>query len=315
MKIFVTGGAGFLGTALVSRLLSAGHQVAVYDNLAVGSEPPSEHHDLTFFQSDILDEGQLHSAMDSFHPESVVHLAALHFIPACNARPVETQRINVEGTLRVMLAATRTQSVKSVVFASSGAVYGRDDAFHQETDPLAPTDIYGLSKMLGEQVVRHYADLHGIAAISLRFANLFGPGETNPHVLPEIIRQLQKGATLQLGRTDTFRDFLYVDDAASMVEQAILHAETTGDSDVFNAGSGVEHSIAEVLTEIEALVGSPLCVNSVSDRIRPGERIHLRLDRAHWERVFGQTKHTGLQDGLLRTLAAYGIPATTGTAA
>ncbi|WP_263417251.1 NAD-dependent epimerase/dehydratase family protein [Terriglobus albidus] len=308
MKFFVSGGAGFLGSAVTRSLLQSGHTVLVYDDLSCGCQPPSPHTGLTFVRGDIVNTELLERTLHEFQPEGVIHLAALHFIPACNARPQHTLRINVEGTQAVMLACLRTISVRGVVFASSGAVYGPDDRWHVEDEPFEPTDVYGLSKVLGEQVVRHYTAEGNFGAASLRFANLYGPGETNPHVIPEIVRQVRPGSTLELGRIDTYRDFLYIEDAARCVLAALNLVIREQTYQVFNAASGIEYSIREILQEIEEIVGYPLPVQTAPARVRRVERNHLRLDRTRLTETLQIGAGVPLQEGLRQTLQAAGVP-------
>src|ERR1043165_795863 len=159
MRIAVIGGAGFAGSHLVSALLALKNDVLVYDNhfAREGRARLPWLDRVDAVEADVTDGMKLHNELLRFAPDVICHLAALHYIPYCDQHPAETLRTNVEGTLNVMLAAEEIKLLKAVLFASSVAVYAPTDAYHKETDPLEPYDIYGLSKKLAEQVVEQYA--------------------------------------------------------------------------------------------------------------------------------------------------------------
>jgi UDP-glucose 4-epimerase len=214
LNIAVIGGAGFLGYHLVNNLLQKGHRVLVYDNLFAGRRRCDLPwiNQVDFVEGDILNSALLHASLRDFSTHVIYHLAAIHYIPYCNERPADAMRVNVEGTLNVVLAARQLPSVTGLVFASSVALYSLSDRTHLETDQPSPSDIYGLTKMLGEQVVRQYAIEGGFNSLCVRLTNLYGPHETNPHVIPTILKQVANGTDqIKLGRLDTYRDFFSVD--------------------------------------------------------------------------------------------------------
>ena len=307
MRIAVTGGAGFVGTHLVCALLECGHTVLVYDNLFSGRKLKTMVgvNNLQFEQADVTDGRRLRIEFAAFRPEIIFHLAALHYIPYCDQHPEEALRVNLEGTLNLMLAASETRSVKAVLFASSVAVYPPTDHCHAESDPVGPCDIYGLTKWLGEQVVDHYAREAHLAHLSLRFSNLYGPGETNPHVIPAVLEQLLQGEdTLHLGRTDPCRDFLYVEDLVEALLAAIpvvLREEAHG---ALNLGPGREASVADAVRILGELSGRSVRVLQDETRVRAVERMHLRADIAAAQRLLGWTPRHDLQAGLAKTFAA-----------
>jgi UDP-glucose 4-epimerase len=307
MRIAVVGGAGFVGAHLVSALLHQAHDVLVFDNLFCGRrrQDLAWLNQVQFCQADITDGCRLAADLHSFRPEIAVHLAALHYIPYCDQHPAETLRVNVEGTLNVMLAATQIPGLKGVLYASSVAVYPPTDRCHEETDPPGPCDIYGLSKWLGEQIVEQYARQAQIAHLSLRFSNLYGPAETNSHVIPAVLGQLwEEDSTLRLGRTDTCRDFLYIEDLVRALTAAISLVAYEEVHGVLNLGPGKEWSVGEVVEVLGELSGRRLRVACDPGRVRNVDRLHLRANIERARKLLGWGPSCDLRAGLAKVYAA-----------
>ena len=306
MRISIIGGAGFVGAHLVPALLGQRHQIQVYDNLFSRGQRAdlSWRSDVRFAHADITDGRRLQAELSDFDPEVIFHLAALHYIPYCDRHPEEVMRVNVEGTLQVMLAAKKAPALKGLVFASSVAVYAGDDIVHRESDVPRPSDIYGLTKLLGEQVVEQYAQELKASHLSLRLANIYGAGETNPHVIPEVLQQLLSGCeTLHLGCTDRCRDFLYIDDLVEALVAAIPVAASQNLHETVNVGPGREWAVRDAIDILCQLSGKRVQVIRDSGRVRQGERMHLRV---HIERacqlLSWEPKHD-LHAGLKKTFA------------
>jgi UDP-glucose 4-epimerase len=187
-RVLATGGAGFIGSHLVDSLLDSGQEVLVVDNFSLGRR---EHLDrarasgrLTVVDGDIRSKEDLRPVAD-FAPDTVFHMAALHFIPYCNAHPAEALEVNVLG-LDTVIRSVRGACVKTFVFPSSGAIYGFGTGRGQSPRPR-PDEVYGISKWIGEQVMaRFHDDRPGARTVIARLFNTYGPRETNPHVLPDI---------------------------------------------------------------------------------------------------------------------------------
>lgn len=276
MKVLVTGGAGFIGSALVEKLVAQGHTVSALDDLSFGRAEHLDGMDVTLHTVDIRDAVAVEAAVRAEAPDAVMHLAAIHFIPYCNQHPYEATDINVRGTMNV-LDACQAAGVGNVFFASTAAVYPIADEPHQETDTPGPSDVYGLSKLIGERLCSEFHLKTGAKVSVGRFFNAFGPNETNPHLIPEIVGQVADGARdVNLGNLDPKRDFIHTSDIADAVILLTL-GEGSGLRTV-NIGSGEEWSVREVIETIERHLGDSIRIHVDPARVRKVERMHLRAD-------------------------------------
>ncbi|MBV8080630.1 MAG: SDR family oxidoreductase [Actinobacteria bacterium] len=279
-KVFVTGGAGFIGSHLVDRLLGAGHRVAVVDNFATGRESNLAHAagHVTLHRADI--------AADDLVPlfagaTTVFHLAGLADIVPSIERPVEYFRTNVDGTMRVMEAA-RAAGVAKVVYAASSSCYGIPDVFPtDEQAAVRPQYPYALTKYLGELTALHWGQVYGIPVVSLRLFNVYGPRSRTTGAYGAVFgvflaQKLAGKPYTVVGDGKQTRDFTYVTDVA----EAFLAAATSpAAGEIFNVGSGGTYAINELV----ALLGGD--VTYVAKR--PGEPDCTFADVRKIERVLG----------------------------
>src|SRR6478609_7035956 len=182
-KIAITGGAGFIGRSLIEHCLSFHNEVMVIDDFSFGKPEHLEHFKdkITFKHLNILSKEALKQTIIEFTPYIVFHLAALHFIPYCNQNPCETLRINVEGTASVIESCLSLPKVK-ILLASTGAIYRSiPHPLNETLEKPLPTDIYGESKYLMEELLKYYKSFSNISFIVARLFNNYGPFETNPH--------------------------------------------------------------------------------------------------------------------------------------
>ena len=277
MKILITGGAGFIGSAIVPKLQSENHEVFVYDNLSFGSRDFITVDDHHFFLGDIRDAVEVEQVFQKINPDIIVHLAAIHFIPYCNEHPFESSDINIRGTINVLEAGKKIQNLKKIIFASTAAVYPISDRAVSETDEVRPLDIYGLSKLAGEQLMQKFQLETGVDTICCRFFNAFGPNETNPHLIPEIEKQVRDGQrTIALGNLLPKRDFIHTHDMANAVS-ALINLDAKG-FDIFNLGRGIEYAVTEVVEEFEKILEQKIVIEVDPARVRKVERMHLLAD-------------------------------------
>ena len=301
--LLVTGAAGFIGSALCRRLVSDGHRVIGYDDLSRGRREflPQG---FRLVEGDIRDQARLSETIAETMPECVIHLAAMHFIPECVARPRETLDVNVEGTRRV-LESCRDRSVRTFVFASSAAVYApADGPCAEDTTPLRPLEIYGESKLAAEQLVRAFHEDTGIPASILRLFNTVGRRETNPHVIPHIFESLQTSDVIALGNITPRRDYI---DARDVAEAILAVADGSTGLQVLNVGTGVAHSVSDIVESLRRILARPITVVQETSRMRTTERMLLL---ASIEKIRGATRWTPkitLEDTLEDLVAAYGL--------
>jgi UDP-glucose 4-epimerase len=303
----VTGAAGFLGSHVVELLLQRGVAVLGLDDFSGGKRqflaPYLGHPHLTLLQQDIREVEALRRLFEQYRPVAVIHLAALHYIPACTADPVRTISLNVLGTQCVLTAARET-AVERFFFASTGDVYlPSEQPHHEERSPTGPFNIYGLSKWMGEQLVQMEGRQRPQGRFVIgRLFNLYGPRETNPHILPEILGQLRRSShqSLHLGHLWPKRDLVPVADAARAVVELMERAEV-GVTTV-NIATGVAVSMQEVVEILGQLLGRTLRVVTDPSKIRPVERPHLQADVTRLRHLLGWTPHADLVRGLAELL-------------
>lgn len=304
-RALVTGGAGFVGSSLVRTLVDHGWQVTVYDQLNPGQATflPADSPLLQLIIGDILDEACLTELLISIKPAVVFHLAAIHYIPYCNAHPLETLRVNVEGTESV-LRACAAAGVQGLVYTSTAAVYPPQAGPLSETTVPAPMDIYGYSKLFSEQLVAwHQAQTHSTAVIA-RLFNVYGPRETSRHLIPELIDQIVGGVdTVALGNLEPKRDYVHVEDVAQALFRLAIHAQSWPDTCLrVNVGTGIERSAREVLDELQQAAGRTLSVRQDPTRMRPSDRPHLQADVNNLRALLGWSPSTDFAGGLERLL-------------
>lgn len=291
MRTLITGGAGFIGSAIVPAFMREGYDVYVLDNLTFGRREFLDIADDHFFLADIRDKIAVEQILAELRPEIVIHLAAIHFIPYCNQHPFEASDINIRGTLNLLSACKNVPELKRVLFASTAAVYPIDNSPLDETHVIQPLDIYGLSKLTGEHLCREFYLETGISMIICRFFNAFGPNETNPHLIPEIERQLKNGArTIRLGNLTPKRDFIHTYDMASAVLR-LIDIRKTG-FEIFNLGRGIEYSVLEIVEAFERQLNDKIFVEVDPEKVRKVEREHLvaditKLRSTGWEPQWG----------------------------
>ena len=305
MKTLVTGGAGFIGSTLVDRLLAEGHEVDVLDDLSTGSlgnlaEARSDRtHRLRFHQIDVRD-AQIVDLVARRAPEVVFHLAGHGDVPSSVARPAFDAALNVGGTVNVVEGA-RVAGVRKVVAAVSGAMYGEVAPRllpAKESQALAPTSPYGVSSRVAVDYLGVYRRLHGLEFTALALANVYGPRQS-PHteggVVATFARRLLAGEPCTVyGDGEQTRDYLFVDDAVD----ALVRAAERGDGLVVNVGTGVETSVNDLYALMAAVAGVSRPPEGAA--ARPGEVARSALDPTRAAIQLGWRPWTGLDEGVAR---------------
>lgn len=300
-RVLVTGGAGFVGSAVVRALIRQGRKVDVVDAFYKGrKENLPDHPNVAVFEGDLTDSALIKRVFER-RPTSVIHLAAHHFIPYCISNPTETIRANVLGTQSLLEGLSLLQNVGKLVFASTAAVYAPSEQPCAEKDEIAPMDIYGVSKHVGEQLIEFHCGQNDLPYALARLFNVIGPRETNPHLVPDIIEQLDNDA-LELGNLIPRRDYIFVDDVASGLVRLL---DTDVPSGAYNVGCGVTYSVPEVVASMGRALGRELRINSVPERQRAGDRPILQSDCTKL-RQYGWSPRCNLDEALVDTLRFYG---------
>jgi len=305
-KILITGGAGFIGSEVVRKFLEVNFEVIVYDDFSWGKREFLPTHDgLTVIEGDINDTELLKKIISAHSPNYICHLAAIHFIPYCNANPIKTLIVNTVGTESV-LDACKNKNIEKVFIASSAAVYPNSELPNiEDKTEVAPIDIYGLSKMFAELLAKKFFRETHIDTIVLRIFNAIGPRETNPHVVPHIFESLKTSNCIPLGNIKPKRDYIHTRDIAEAI-YAICESDIGG-YEVFNIGSGKEYSVEEIVTMLGEILKRPLTIKQVRERMRKVERMHLLADISKIRNATGWEPKIQLHDALVDIARYYGI--------
>ena len=290
-KILITGGCGFIGSALVKKLLNYNVKILVIDNLETGNIkflPKSKK--IKFIRADISTKGNWIIKVREFSPDLVYHLAAVHFIPYCNSHWDKTILVNLLATNYILEAVGN--SIKGFVFASSAAVYSISETPHLESETLSPIDIYGLSKKWAEELLNLWVSQTGVPCKIVRLFNVYGYNETNPHLIPEIIYQKKNGDIILVGNLEPKRDYIFIDD----VINALMIITKTINSrnkvfDIYNVGTGVSYSVQEVIETLSNIINEKIKFISVSTKKRKLDRLNLlanidKLKRLGWKPTY-----------------------------
>ena len=308
MRAVVTGGAGFIGSTLVDRLVARGDDVLIIDDLSTGStdnlaDARAAGSGTMELAVDDIGEAGTAELVAGHRPDVVFHLAAQTDVRLSVDAPVSDARTNVIGMLRVLDGA-HAGGARKVVFASSGGtIYGEADPallpFDEDT-PQRPLSPYGVAKLAGGLYLDVYRALHGLAGTTLALANVYGPRQ-DPHGEAGVVaifagRLLSGQPCTVFGTGEQTRDFVYVDD----VTDALLTAAERADGQLLNIGTGVEISVNDLYRTMAGMVGGPN--DPVRGSARPGELDRSALDPTRAASELGWRPVTGLDDGLRATL-------------
>lgn len=298
MKVLVTGGAGFIGSHTVEKLLSAGCSVTVLDNLSSGLRT-NVPEGVRFIQMDIIDKA-LYTVLENETFDGVVHLAGQTMVPVSLDKPKFDCQVNIMGTVNLLEACRRT-GVKRVVFASTAAVYGDvAEVPVREESGKSPQSFYGLSKLTVEQYLQMYRQVYGLEYVVLRYANVYGERQGDGGeggVVSIFTRKVaQKQSIMVYGDGGQTRDFIYAGDVAAANYHALV---TTTPNCVCNISTNQETSVSELIRLLEAAAGHPIEVTYVAPREGDIYRSCLLNERA--QNVLQWSPAMSLVDGLART--------------
>jgi len=308
MRFVVTGGAGFIGSNTVDELVRRGHSVVVLDDLSSGKEDNLSEirNKITLIKGSITDIEVVRKAMHE--AEFVIHLAARTSVPKSVKDPIETNRVNIDGTLNVLVAA-RDARVKRIVFAASSSAYGETPTLPKvekmEPRPISP---YGVTKYVGELYAQTFGRCYGLENVSLRYFNIFGPRQepTSPYsgVLAKFCTAfLDETEPVIFGDGEQTRDFTYVDNA---VQANLLACEAPNVSGkVFNIGVGGRSSLNQTVTLLSNISGKKL--EPKYEPARDGDIRDSQADISQAREFLGYEPSVAFDEGLRRTFEWYRV--------
>jgi len=305
-NVLVTGGAGFIGSALVRELFKEGANVVVYDNFLYGDRcnlTDVEEDHIQTVNGDVL-SWKIYDVIKKYDVQYVFHLAAEPYIPHCYDNPEKFFDVNVKGTMNVLMAC-KTFGVKRILHFSSSEVYGTAQYTPMdENHPTLPLSNYAVSKLAADRLCFVFHHEHGIPVIILRPFNCYGPRETQPYVIPEIISQLSRGNIVKLGNIRAKRDFTYVEDTAKAAIATMKSDIPNGE--VVNVGSNKAYSIEELAYLVGKLVGyEDIEIKVDSSRLRPMDVSVLQCDYSKIKKYTDWDPITDIEEGLKRTIDWY----------
>ena len=306
MRYVVTGGAGFIGSNTVDELVRRGETVIVLDDLSSGKEDnlAEVRSKISFIKGSITDLEAVRKAMQS--ADYVIHLAARTSVPRSVKDPIDTNKINVEGTLNVLVAA-RDAKVKRVVFAASSSAYGETPTLPKvETMQPEPISPYGVAKYAGELYAQMFGRVYGLENVSLRYFNIFGPRQDPDSPYSGVLAKfctafLEKTQPLVFGDGEQSRDFTFVENAVAANLLACEAPNASGK--VFNIGTGARITLNQTLALLANLTGNK--PETKYEPPRDGDIRDSQADIKQARDILNYEPFVSFEEGLRRTVEWY----------
>lgn len=307
-NILVTGGAGFIGSHLVSELVAKKHQVTVIDNFSSGDRANLNGalYNIKLVSGDIRDKSVI--ARECAAIDMIVHLAAQVSVPESIDQPQHTFNVNEAGTFNVLEVA-RVAKIKRVILASSASVYGdalknKAKSLNIETDAVDPVSPYALSKIAAENWCRLYTQVYGLDTICLRFFNVYGPRQNEAssyaNVIPGFLKRLRLNQSPIIhGSGEQSRDFIYVDDVVRAIVASLRVKE--GKGQIVNIGSGKDYSIKQLFNVIKQVLDSNM--SAVFEPGRSGDVFRTRASTRRASQFLKFSAKVTLEQGVRKILA------------
>ncbi len=305
-RYVITGGAGFIGSALVRALLAEGRHVHVIDNLSTGKLANLEEvaDQITFHEVDLRDYDRIAPVVDGAH--RVFHLAALPSVPKSIEQPVPSHESNIDGTFNLLRAAVEGK-VGRVVYAGSSSAYGDTEVLPKvESMVPAPKSPYAVQKLLGEYYASAFSNCYGLETVSLRFFNVYGPRQDPSSVYSGVLSVflnclIERRSPTIYGDGEQSRDFTHVDDVTSLILKASTARGVSGR--VFNAGNGNRYTLNQTWQMLQQIEGVSL--PAMYGPPRPGDVRHSQADTTAAIRDLGHSPRVTFEQGLRLTLEWY----------
>ena len=305
MKILVTGGAGFIGSNLVDKLLSEEHEITVIDNFndyydpAIKERNVAPHADDVRYhlvRGDIEDAETVDGLFKSGGFDCVVHLAARAGVRPSLENPAAYIKTNVLGTTNILEAMHRHE-VKKLVFASSSSVYGncRAETFSEDLKVTEPISPYAASKSACEQICYTYCHLYGIKTVCLRFFTVYGPRQRPDLAIRKFIEKIERGEAIEMyGDGTTKRDYTFIGDIVAGIRAAIAYDATP--YEIINLGGGEPITLSRMIETIETVLGKKAAI--LRKPMQPGDVVKTVCDWSKANRLLGYTPSTRFEDGI-----------------
>jgi len=302
-KILVTGGAGFIGSTLVRKLLEEDFQVTVLDDLSTGlSENLPENKAVKLIKGDVRDRDLVSKLIRK--QQYVLHLAAHAFIPLSYEIPIEVAEVNAIGSINV-LKACKDHGIKRLVHVSSSEVYG--PAQYEPMDekhPIQPYSTYSVAKAAADTWAQTFFYEHKLPVVVLRPFNTYGPRESLPYFIPEMIRQCLKAPIIKAGNLETSRDFTWVEDTTDAMISAIEKKDIEGE--IINLGTSQTHKMKDILEMIQGEIHvEDKKVVLDKSRLRPRDVDNLVTDNSKAKRLLDWRPKMTFEKGIKKTIKWY----------
>lgn len=306
MRYLVTGGAGFIGSNTVDEIVRRGHTVAVLDDFSTGREENLRQcaGKIEIIRGSITDLPAVQKACEG--ADYVIHLAALTSVPRSVKDPVETNHVNIDGTVNVLVAA-RDAKVRRLVYAASCSAYG-DTPVQPQRETMNPNPIspYGVTKFVGEVYAKVFHQCYGLETVCLRYFNVFGPRQDPTSAYSGVLSKfvttlLADGQPVIFGDGEQSRDFIFIE---NIVQANLLACDAQNCAGrVFNVGTGCKHTLNETLRLLERI--SRKNASAKYEPPRAGDILHSQADITEARKALGYDPRTNFEEGLRRTWEWY----------
>ena len=302
-RVLVTGGAGFIGSEVVSQLLTNGYFVTILDNFSSGKKQylPKSNKKLKVIKGDIRDKKSVKKAVTD--QEVVIHLAALPFIPDSFYYPGDFFDVNTNGSINMLWNSIKSRSVETFVHISTSEVYGSAQTVSMnENHPTTPHSTYAVSKLAGDRAAFTLHKENGFPVVIIRPFNSYGPRFTEPYIIPEIMSQiLNNSKEIILGNVNTYRDFTYVQDTASAIIKSMIEKKANGE--IINVGSGTEISILNLAKKILKIAKKKTKIKYDKSRERPYDVNRLNCNNKKAKKILKWSPKISMDEGLSQTFS------------
>jgi dTDP-glucose 4,6-dehydratase len=302
-RVLVTGGAGFIGSEVVSQLLTNGYFVTILDNFSSGKKQylPKSNKKLKVIKGDIRDKKSVKKAVTD--QEVVIHLAALPFIPDSFYYPGDFFDVNTNGSINMLWNSIKSRSVETFVHISTSEVYGSAQTVSMnENHPTTPHSTYAVSKLAGDRAAFTLHKENGFPVVIIRPFNSYGPRFTEPYIIPEIMSQiLNNSKEIILGNVNTARDFTYVQDTASAIIKSMIEKKANGE--IINVGSGTEISILNLAKKILKIAKKKTKIKYDKSRERPYDVNRLNCNNKKAKKILKWSPKISMDEGLSQTFS------------